>query len=79
MDEYETSKILNGGKVWQQLQRIHCFFDNNLIVIQRGQGTLYKYELTFIHGWINTYVRHKVYDENTYPFSNFNGAAVEVW
>ena len=29
--------------------------------------------------WISNYIHHKVWDEFTYPLSNFNGAAVEVW
>ena len=29
--------------------------------------------------WISNYTHHKVWDEITYPFPNFNGAAVEVW
>ena len=32
-----------------------------------------------IPGWISNYIHHKVWDEITYSFSNFNGAAVEVW
>ena len=28
---------------------------------------------------ISNYIRYKIWDEITYPFSNFHGAAVEVW
>ena len=29
--------------------------------------------------WISNYIHHKMWDEITYPFLNFNGATVEVW
>ena len=28
---------------------------------------------------ISNYIRYKLWDEITYPFPNFNGAAVDVW
>ena len=33
----------------------------------------------FILTWVSNYIHYKVWDEITYPFPNFNGAAVEVW
>ena len=44
-----------------------------------NRGSLYKHGLTLIPVWISNYIHHKVWDEITYPFPNFNGAAVEVW
>ena len=38
--------------------------------------------LTWINlnpAWISNYVHNKLWDEITYPFSNFNGGIVEVW
>ena len=32
-----------------------------------------------IFTWISNYMPSKVWDEITYPFSNFNGCTVEVW
>ena len=32
-----------------------------------------------ISAWISNYTRYEVWDEITYPSSNFNGATVEVW
>ena len=29
--------------------------------------------------WISNYIHYKAWHEITYPFSNFNGGAVEVW
>ena len=29
--------------------------------------------------WISNYIHHKVWNEITYPFPNFNGCIVEVW
>ena len=40
---------------------------------------VYKYGLTVIPGWISNHIHYKILDEITYPFPNFNGAAVEVW
>ena len=35
--------------------------------------------LTLIPAWLRNYIHYKVWDENIYPFANFNSAAVEVW
>ena len=34
-----------------------------------------------VHSSLNfsNYIHYKVWDEITYPYSNFNGATVEVW
>ena len=29
--------------------------------------------------WITNYIHYRVGDEVTYPFQNFNGAAIEIW
>ena len=34
--------------------------------------------VTLIPAWICHYIHYNVWDEITYPFLNFNGAAVEV-
>ena len=39
--------------------------------------SLLPYEL--IPAWISNYIQFKVWDEITYPFPNFSGAAIEVW
>ena len=47
-------------------------------VIERGpRGHAYWYGLTVIPAWISNNTYHEMWDEITYPFSNFNGAAVE--
>ena len=38
----------------------------------------YEHGLTLITAWINNYIHYNGWDENTYPFLNFNGATVEV-
>ena len=38
----------------------------------------YQHGLTLIPAWICNHIYHKVWDEITYPFLNFNGATVEV-
>ena len=35
--------------------------------------------LTLIPAWISNYIPSDVWDEITYPFTNFNGATIEVW
>ena len=39
----------------------------------------YQHRLTLIWAWISNYIHHMVWDEIAYPFTNFNGATVEVW
>ena len=36
-----------------------------------------QHALTFILVWISNYIHHKLWDEITDPFPNFNGATVE--
>ena len=45
----------------------------------RQCNAFYQYGLTFITAWISYYIHHKIWDEITYPFINFNRATVEVW
>ena len=35
--------------------------------------------LPLIQAWIKNDAHYNVWDEITYPFPNFNGAAVDVW
>ena len=37
----------------------------------------YQHGLTLNPAWISNYMYHKVWDELTYPFPNFNGYTVE--
>ena len=39
----------------------------------------YKHRLTLTPAWISNYIHYNVGNEITYPFPNFNGAAIEVW
>ena len=36
-------------------------------------------QLTSIPAWISNYIHFKMWDEITYPFPNFNCAAIELW
>ena len=40
---------------------------------------VYRHRLTLISTWISNHMPSKVWDEITYPFSNFDGCIVEVW
>ena len=44
-----------------------------------ARGPFYLHGLTLISTWISNHIYHKVEDEITYSFSNFNGATLEVW
>ena len=39
----------------------------------------YQSGLTLIPAGISNHIHYKLWDEITYPFPNFNGAAVNVW
>ena len=53
----------------------------NIISMAKQPGTLgpLLHGLTYIPAWISNHIPSKMWDENTYPFPNFNGATVEVW
>ena len=38
----------------------------------------YKHGLTLVPAWISDYIHHKVWDEITCSFPNFNGCTVEI-
>ena len=69
--------------VWQK-----CFYVRHLSQVVSNVlmncpdffwGPFYKHGLTSIPAWISNHIHHKVWDEITYPFPNFNGTTVEVW
>ena len=43
-----------------------------------GLGPLLLHGLTLIPALLSKHIHYKVWDQITYPFLNFNGAAVEV-
>ena len=46
--------------------RVHEVFDDDHV-------------LTLITAWIYNYIHYKIWDEIVYPFTNINGATVDVW
>ena len=65
---------------------IHIIFQLNFILDQyiwhmhiEGWNPFHKHGLTSILTWIRNQIHYKVWDEITYPFSNFNSCTVEVW
>ena len=58
---------------------IKDIFPHPLGSFELALGSLYQHGLTLILPWISNYIHHKVWDKLTYPFTNFNNAAVEVW
>ena len=56
-----------------------CDFTIMFPSYQNFWGPLYKHFLTYIPAWVSNYIHYKVWNEITYPFTNFNGATVEVW
>ena len=55
---------------WRRLPHLDCFEG---FVGHKGISSMLN-----LHVWTH-YIRYKVWDEITYPFPNFNGAAVDVW
>ena len=47
--------------------------------MQTPRAPFHWHGLTLILAWISNLMPINVWDEITYPFPNFNGAAVEVW
>ena len=60
--------------VTKDLRQSHC-----AILIQDPSATALCVTRSLIPAWISSYIHNKMWDEMTYPFPNFNGAAVEVW
>ena len=58
-----------------------CSLRPSIITIQTGTpGFLSSFHgLTLILIWLSNYIHCKVWDEITYPFSNFNGTTIRVW
>ena len=58
------------------------FIHNHFMLINvyknplRWPRTYYLYRLSLIPAWISNYIQHKVWDEITWPFPNFNGGTV---
>ena len=50
-------------------------YDNFTMIL----GPFHKHRLTLTPTWKCYHTPSKVRNEITYPFRNFNGAAVEVW
>ena len=53
------------------------------IYIEHGPRNMMRYSaniqtVSLIAAWIANYIHYKVWDEITYPFTNFNSATVEV-
>ena len=44
-----------------------------------SRGLIQWHGLTLRPAWISNYIHYKVWDEIIYPFTNFNGATIEVW
>ena len=50
-----------------------------ITTIVRDYGPFYKHGFTPFIAWISNYIRHKLRDGFTHPFSSFSGGAIEVW
>ena len=44
-----------------------------------ARGPFYQHGVSVIPPWISDYIHYKVWDEFTYPFTNFTGATIEIW
>ena len=52
---------------------------NYIFAIFNTWDPFYQHWLTKIPAWISDHMPSEVWDDITYLFPNFNGAAVEVW
>ena len=79
-----TSLAFMGGIHWWPVNSAHkgpvtrkmFLFDDVIMRLSTENGIFYLYGLTLIPTW--NHMPSKECDEITYPFSNFNGAAVNV-
>ena len=62
-----------------ELSETHWVLCLRWVCIITAGGSFYQHGLTVISTWIRNHMFLKVWDEITYPFLNFNSAAVEVW
>ena len=51
----------------------------NFVTSVSSLGPFYKHGLTLISAWISYHATNKVWDEITFPSSNFKSCTVEVW
>ena len=50
-----------------------------LLLVHDARSSFRWYGWTLIPAWKSNYNHYKVWYELTYPFPNFNGAAIEIW
>ena len=68
-DRYDKAFVHRKGN-HMDLMKSHC----NVI-----KGPFYEHEPTVTPAWISNYTSYKEWNEITYPFTNFDDVAVEVW
>ena len=61
-----------------QVVEIHPHDRHGPVYIANTRGPFYEHGLTLIPVWMNNYVHCKMLVQITYPFSNLNGATVEI-
>ena len=70
---------------WCRQARFYLVSFNSIPVYANQLWSFYQWDLfcqmesTIIISWMSNYIHYKVWDEVTYSFPNFSGAAVEVW
>ena len=78
---YDVRCVQSHGGFWRNaLSWEPSWHRITLSINPASRGPFYKHRLTFIPpwvAWINDHIPSEVWDENTYPFPNFNDAAVE--
>ena len=70
-------KLLFGGLVYWHF---HASLSHDLLknMNRNTPGTTFT-NLTFVQAWITHAMPSKMWDDNTYPFSNLNGCTIEIW
>ena len=62
-----------------EISPVWCYVDGLPVNPMDIRGSFCWYGSTSILAWINNNEPHKVWNEITYPFPNFNGCTSEVW
>ena len=60
---------------------LRCLWNSSLInmIFVNTRCPFYLHGLTLTPAWISYHIHHKMWNEITYPFPNFNGATIELW
>ena len=56
----------------------HLSSSSAILFFSQSWGPFYQHRLTLIQPWLSDHLPNKVWNETTYPFTNFNDCTIEV-